>query len=116
MRISDWSSDVCSSDLQPVPSSPRTRSGVHAATQGWMPDQARHDEAAEDEPGPLEFRPPKTTFRLMQGEDEILTVTLQDSAAGLRLDRALAEALPALSRERLKTLIDRTSTRLHSSH
>src|SRR3546814_13767360 len=70
-----------------------------------MPDQARHDEAAEDEPGPLEFRPPKTTFRLMQGEDEILTVTLQNSAAGLRLDRALAEALPALSRERLKTLI-----------
>ena len=41
----------------------------------------------------------------MLGDDEILTVTLQDSAAGLRLDRALAEALPALSRERLKTLI-----------
>ena len=41
----------------------------------------------------------------MLGDDEILTVTLLDSAAGLRLDRALAEALPALSRERLKTLI-----------
>ena len=41
----------------------------------------------------------------MLGDDEILTVTLQDSAAGLRLDRALAEAFPALSRERLKTLI-----------
>ncbi|HKX90559.1 MAG TPA: RluA family pseudouridine synthase, partial [Sphingopyxis sp.] len=41
----------------------------------------------------------------MQGDDEILTVTLQDSAAGLRLDRALAEALPSLSRERLKSLI-----------
>lgn len=41
----------------------------------------------------------------MLGADEILAVTLQDSAAGLRLDRALAEALPALSRERLKTLI-----------
>ena len=41
----------------------------------------------------------------MLGDDEILTVTLQDSAAGLRLDRALAEALPSLSRERLKTLI-----------
>lgn len=41
----------------------------------------------------------------MQGDDEILTVTLEDSAAGLRLDRALAEALPSLSRERLKTLI-----------
>jgi len=41
----------------------------------------------------------------MLGDDEILTVTLQDRAAGLRLDRALAEALPSLSRERLKTLI-----------
>ncbi|HET6526590.1 RluA family pseudouridine synthase [Sphingopyxis sp.] len=41
----------------------------------------------------------------MLGDDEILTVTLLDSAAGLRLDRALAEALPSLSRERLKTLI-----------
>ncbi|MGV7121596.1 RluA family pseudouridine synthase [Sphingopyxis sp. 550A] len=41
----------------------------------------------------------------MLGDDEILTVTLSDAAAGLRLDRALAEALPDLSRERLKTLI-----------
>lgn len=41
----------------------------------------------------------------MQGDDEILSVTLADRAAGLRLDRALAEALPTLSRERLKTLI-----------
>ena len=41
----------------------------------------------------------------MPGEDDILTVALGDSAAGLRLDRALAEALPNLSRERLKTLI-----------
>ncbi|PQM27931.1 RluA family pseudouridine synthase [Sphingopyxis lindanitolerans] len=41
----------------------------------------------------------------MLGDDEILTVMLADGAAGLRLDRALAEALPDLSRERLKTLI-----------
>ena len=41
----------------------------------------------------------------MQGDDDILTVALADSAAGLRLDRALAEALPNLSRERLKSLI-----------
>jgi 23S rRNA pseudouridine1911/1915/1917 synthase len=41
----------------------------------------------------------------MLGDDEILTVTLADVATGLRLDRALAEALPELSRERLKTLI-----------
>lgn len=41
----------------------------------------------------------------MQGDDDILTVALDHSAAGLRLDRALAEALPSLSRERVKSLI-----------
>ncbi|WOF45305.1 RluA family pseudouridine synthase [Sphingopyxis indica] len=41
----------------------------------------------------------------MPGDDQILHVTLTEGAAGLRLDRALAEALPNLSRERLKTLI-----------
>jgi 23S rRNA pseudouridine1911/1915/1917 synthase len=41
----------------------------------------------------------------MQGDDDILTVALAESAAGLRLDRALAEALPSLSRERVKSLI-----------
>jgi len=41
----------------------------------------------------------------MQGDNDILTVTLGDSAAGLRLDRALTEALPDLSRERVKSLI-----------
>ena len=42
---------------------------------------------------------------MMPGDDQILHVTLTEGAAGLRLDRALAEALPNLSRERLKTLI-----------
>ncbi len=41
----------------------------------------------------------------MQGDEDILTVALDEGAAGLRLDRALADALPNLSRERLKTLI-----------
>ncbi|ABF53455.1 ribosomal large subunit pseudouridine synthase D [Sphingopyxis alaskensis RB2256] len=48
---------------------------------------------------------PNPTSPSMLGDDEILTVTLGDTAAGLRLDRALAEALPNLSRERLKSLI-----------
>ncbi|MBE1526641.1 23S rRNA pseudouridine1911/1915/1917 synthase [Sphingopyxis sp. OAS728] len=63
--------------------------------------QSKHDTASRT----LEFRRPKTTLSSMQGDDDILTVALDNSAAGLRLDRALAEALPSLSRERLKTLI-----------
>ncbi len=41
----------------------------------------------------------------MQGDDNILTVALDKDAAGLRLDRVLTEALPSLSRERVKSLI-----------
>ncbi|SKB26539.1 RluA family pseudouridine synthase [Sphingopyxis flava] len=41
----------------------------------------------------------------MQGDEDILTIALGEGAAGERLDRALAEALPNLSRERLKMLI-----------
>src|SRR3546814_20292640 len=41
----------------------------------------------------------------MQGDEDILTVALDAGAVGLRLDRAPAEALPNLSRERVKTLL-----------
>jgi len=41
----------------------------------------------------------------MPGGQNIITATITDEAAGWRLDRALAAALPTLSRERLKALI-----------
>lgn len=41
----------------------------------------------------------------MLGAEETITILLDAAALGLRLDRALAEALPQLSRERVKTLI-----------
>src|SRR3546814_10500031 len=78
MRISDWSSDVCSSIC-------RSKTG----------EAGRY----------LEFRRPTPTSPSMQGDEDILTVALDAGAVGLRLDRALAEALPNLSRERVKTLI-----------
>jgi 23S rRNA pseudouridine1911/1915/1917 synthase len=41
----------------------------------------------------------------MAGGRSILTIAMQDRHAGWRLDRALADAVPTLSRERLKNLI-----------
>lgn len=41
----------------------------------------------------------------MAGGQQIIDVALRPEHAGWRLDRALADALPALSRERLKTLV-----------
>lgn len=39
------------------------------------------------------------------GDEESINITLPATAAGQRLDKALAEALPQFSRERLKTLV-----------
>src|SRR3546814_19971228 len=52
---------------------------------------------------PLEFPRPKTTSYPLQGDEDILTVTLGVGADGQRPDRALEEAHPTLARERLKT-------------
>ncbi len=41
----------------------------------------------------------------MVGGHQIITIALDERHAGWRLDRALADALPALSRERLKVLV-----------
>lgn len=41
----------------------------------------------------------------MTGGSDIIAVALQPTHAGWRLDRALADALPTLSRERLKSLV-----------
>jgi 23S rRNA pseudouridine1911/1915/1917 synthase len=47
----------------------------------------------------------KPKWPFMQGAEETIIVSLEAAAHGLRLDRALAEALPQLSRERVKNLI-----------
>ncbi len=42
------------------------------------------------------------------GGHQVISVELAPGHAGWRLDRALADAVPTLSRERLKSLIRRT--------
>ncbi|HEV2043823.1 MAG TPA: RluA family pseudouridine synthase, partial [Sphingomicrobium sp.] len=41
----------------------------------------------------------------MAGGHQIIAIALDERHAGWRLDRALADALPSLSRERLKVLV-----------
>ena len=55
--------------------------------------------------GPIE--PPKTTphILVMAGGHQIINIALDERHAGWRLDRALADAHPTLSRERLKVLV-----------
>ena len=56
-------------------------------------------------PARLENRRFLPIFHPVSGGHSIIVATIAEDAAGWRLDRALAAAMPALSRERLKTLI-----------
>src|SRR4051812_16278953 len=51
------------------------------------------------------MRPDRNTYRWSMGGHQTIDVRLEPVHAGWRLDRALAAAVPTLSRERLKTLI-----------
>src|SRR3546814_13249393 len=51
MRISDWSSDVCSSDLNQLKEPDPT------LTRAWVIDDPRHQVPAEVSPDPCESKP-----------------------------------------------------------
>jgi 23S rRNA pseudouridine1911/1915/1917 synthase len=53
----------------------------------------------------LDFSPLDTTFREVSGGKSIIYARIAEDAVDWRLDRALAAAVPSLSRERLKALI-----------
>src|SRR3546814_9356620 len=96
MRISDWSSDVCSSDLRAFGRSDRTERGILPAARLGGTDRHRGNRAKRDvarisvHAGPLRGRP----FRRLAARD------------GRRAWRRRADLGPA----------DRKSTLLNSSH
>ena len=53
----------------------------------------------------LEAPPPPSHIARLMGEQSTISVALAPAHAGWRLDRALADAVPTLSRERLKALV-----------
>src|SRR3546814_5793916 len=113
MRISDWSSDVCSSDLhpdigragEPIPLSPAdltnrvwvTRRGVHVdrIACGWLIRR---------------FIDPEVSFKFVGGKGYM------PESGELRFDMAAAAFTHEEDRCSFETLVDRKSTRLNSSH
>ncbi len=61
--------------------------------------------AIPEPPGTLNFRAETPHPARMSGGNSIIQARVAEDAAGWRLDRALAAAVPTLSRERLKALI-----------
>src|SRR3546814_8147472 len=112
MRISDWSSDVCSSDLAPAPLAPRIfppgsplfgNRRVAGEFGAQLVDEIlvdRHPDAA------LRFGGELFDQFVAEGGGK----RLSDRGDALRLDRFRIGALHVVERE------DRKSTRLNSSH
>src|SRR3546814_3627372 len=117
MRISDWSSDVCSSDLA---SEIRTRSyGAYEVNTSWA--------AIEEEPAPTVFASRAAYEAAGIGPDDVDVIQLQDTDAGAEVIH-MAENGFCADGDQEKLLadgateiggplpIDRKSTRLNSSH
>src|SRR3546814_2542136 len=107
MRISDWSSDVCSSDLAALTPAMRAQRG-YKDNENW------------DEPMLNVFRKDENTIRHFWGSE--LVFTPEDPAQDHRgLDFAdavwgLLDTTPEGRGDTFFPKIDRKSTRLHSSH
>src|SRR3546814_8648551 len=104
MRISDWSSDVCSSDLSANLLTILAKSGFDSVAG----DLLRADTL------PFSFTQ-KTGDALRASAD--LNEAIAVLAAGPEVDQALADATAALKAEGTEeAFADRKSTRLNSSH
>src|SRR3546814_7146713 len=101
MRISDWSSDVCSSDLQP-----RRLPPARDRAAEIVPHAAFHQQGAET--GALRFGDLPLAAAFGPGQAEL---PIPDSVVVLGPGDIDA---PRIGRQR--ALLDRKSTRLNSSH
>src|SRR3546814_7703151 len=116
MRISDWSSDVCSSDLLalaariyvPLGNEPRNRCRMDRPSPERAPSASEQLEALLGEPWPFPGRPPKhdlSTWRVTDDWPDPVPVTLAE-----------VEVFERRFGDLFDELLDRKSTRLNSSH
>src|SRR3546814_6093452 len=118
MRISDWSSDVCSSDLltlQQTQGRLRIAEGALAAAAGYRPDVALP--LADWNPQAAHIEMPAPTLdelmtRAREARPELLAAQAGEQAAAGAVRAARGSALPSLS---VSASADRKSTRLNSS-
>src|SRR3546814_8202361 len=118
MRISDWSSDVCSSELAAAVAASRTVGGLSGAALG-TPSLAGASDAersgwVEDALEPLVADGTITADQADAVEDALQDARPERRGPGPGLEAA-AEAL-GMTDDELRDALDRKSTRLNSSH
>src|SRR3546814_2645475 len=110
MRISDWSSDVCSSDLQAGVLDPVAQQPLVAIEHLALPQRAA--EILELERLPLHGHAADAADDL--GKPVVAAAALREHQVAV--ERAIGDRPGAQARVDLVELLDRKSTRLNSSH
>src|SRR3546814_957981 len=116
MRISDWSSDVCSSDLSCAKWQRCSRSENNAGNSGAKP--GRNEGKSERPTGsPISERPPSETVASGNGHSPPELTLLHSPDHYRRLHPYQpAKGVFCFSVPDIVQLLDRKSTRLNSSH
>src|SRR3546814_8884086 len=120
MRISDWSSDVCSSDLGNEPAArPHHRRDCRRDSGSRKPDgapQARQGRRLCDETDGSAARRPGGSMTGTTQEGSAITMMRKTLLAGMAAFGLAMTAAPAAMAEDVTYLLDRKGTRLNSSH
>src|SRR3546814_2421228 len=115
MRISDWSSDVCSSDLAAKSvEDPFLRKGIELAVDGTDPEELREILEAEIHSKKQEDKAASKFFGDMGGFSPTLGII--GTVMGLLHDLENLSDPDKLGPLIAGPFVDRKSTRLHSSH
>ena len=101
----DLSREVSPPSLEPPPGSFYSDGPANIAVPGELEELPAPRRPLSMAPEPLEIRRSGAISVAMEWGVSKIVATIAQDAAGVRLDRALAAALPAFSRERLKALI-----------
>src|SRR3546814_10338425 len=110
MRISDWSSDVCSSDLTKPLISDGLRTLAHVDGHSWVDGQTTL-------PGFTDFSPDEIRMEFSGLVQHAFGTELARLRSMSRIERAVAfDAISVMDHLRHRGFSDRKSTRLNSSH
>src|SRR3546814_6648997 len=110
MRISDWSSDVCSSDRAPLRSSTPRPFGAPPDSGGSPPDRFRAKAAPSRVIESVPSRASRSTFRKTRIQEHEMGKGDRKTAKGKRYNSRYGNARTHVATK------DRKSTRLNSSH
>src|SRR3546814_13356329 len=97
LRISDWSSDVCSSDLDPIASDLRERIVLAAHYGQFRPGQQFTDGLEHGARAPQMVVLPHGAYRLGAGADDTRADHVERPHAALRLDAGFAVSTPEIT-------------------